>query len=157
MYCKNCGTEIRDDSQFCRKCGNKIEIKEENNEPVVEVEKISQEKTCCWSCKEEIDKRYETCPKCGVCIRIIVPKNPGIAAVLSFFVPGLGYVYNGKVAIGAIVVMIEIFLVVIAALLVRSNIEIYGIALFIVGVIFWIYSMYSSYNLAENINNERYK
>lgn len=31
MYCKNCGSQIDDDSKFCDKCGQTISKKEENN------------------------------------------------------------------------------------------------------------------------------
>lgn len=185
MYCKKCGTEIGDGSQFCWKCGNKIdqnelivEVEEKNeqknvqkneqvekNEPIVKVEKIEQveknipipEKTSCWNCKEEIDMRFDKCPMCGVCVRIIILKNPGIAAVLSFFFPGLGHVYNGKVAIGAMITIVEISIVAIIILLTRSSDVIYGLVLLVVGIILWIYSMYNSYDIAEDINYKQYR
>lgn len=162
MYCKKCGAEIRDDSEFCWKCGNKIEIKidikEEKIEPIVEVEKKAQEETHCWSCKEAIDSRHDTCPKCGIHIRIIVPKSPGIAAVLSFFIPGLGHVYNGKVAMGTMIIIIEMFLIGISVLLTRSpQRAIYGLVALIVFVIFWIYSMSNAHDIAEDINDKQYK
>jgi TM2 domain-containing membrane protein YozV len=157
MYCKKCGKELRDDGQFCWNCGNKIEIKEEKNEPVVEVEKNVPEEIRCWNCKEEIDKRCDVCPKCHMRVRIIVPKNPGIAAVLSFFVPGLGHIYNGKIAIGVTTTIIVIFLVGITALLARSYGVKYGIIALAIVVILWIYSVHSSYDVAENMNDKQYK
>ena len=33
-------------------------------------------------------------------------KNPGVAAVLSFFLPGLGQIYNGQILWGIIVMIV---------------------------------------------------
>lgn len=41
MYCKNCGSQIDDDSKFCDKCGQTISKNEENNS---NVEQSSNEK-----------------------------------------------------------------------------------------------------------------
>ena len=69
-------------------------------------------------------------------------KNPGVAAVLSFFFTGLGQIYNGKLlkglgfmALGAL----NIFLMFI-------------IIGFITGPLFWIYNIYDAYSDAERIN-----
>lgn len=157
MFCKKCGKEARDDSKFCWNCGSDIEIKEEKNGSTIEIEKIPPGKTNCYNCKEEINEKLDTCPKCGVHIRIIVPKNPGIAAVLSFFVPGLGYVYDGKVVIGVMVTIIELALIGLSALLMSSSRIMYGLGLLVVGIIFWIYCICNSYDVAERINNNQYK
>ena len=41
MYCKNCGSQIDDDSKICDKCGQTISKNEENNS---NVEQSSNEK-----------------------------------------------------------------------------------------------------------------
>lgn len=72
----------------------------------------------CPTCGNQIHLHAEICPKCGVrqpqsrsqelahddldfsatkAYLIATPKNPGLAAVLSFFVPGLGQIYNGEI------------------------------------------------------------
>jgi len=58
----------------------------------------------CVSCGEKINFNAEVCPKCGAKQPIernsgsaVVLKNPGVAAVLSFFIPGLGQIYNGEI------------------------------------------------------------
>jgi len=73
-----------------------------------------------------------------------VYKNPGIAAVLSFFYCGLGQIYNGQIAKGiGLVVIYAISLILISV---------------VVGVvttpILWIYGMYDGYKTAEKFNRE---
>jgi TM2 domain-containing membrane protein YozV len=66
-------------------------------------------------------------------------KTPGLAAVLAFFIPGLGHIYCGQIGKGVIFLLSFIlgsFLLVLP------------------GVIVWIYSMVSAYNLAQEINDK---
>jgi len=164
MYCSKCGKELRGDMQFCWNCGNKIEIIEEEIKPIeeketetVEPEKEILEKTFCWNCKEEIDKKMDVCPKCGTTVKLVISKNPGIAAVLSFLIPGLGHAYNGKITIGVIFPIVEILLIIISTYLIRTSKIIDGFILLILVTGIWIYGVYDSYKTAEKINNERYK
>ncbi|WP_197535229.1 hypothetical protein [Methanocella arvoryzae] len=65
-------------------------------------------------------------------------KNPLIAAVLSFIVPGWGQVYNGQGYLKGLMFMIG---------------ELIGLLFFIVpGLIVWVYGIYSAYKVADNIN-----
>lgn len=69
-------------------------------------------------------------------------KNPGVAAVLSFFICGLGQIYNGQIMKGIIFIIC------------------YGIAWaltlivigFLVVPVLWIWGMYDAYRTAEKIN-----
>ena len=69
-------------------------------------------------------------------------KNPGLAAVLSFFIPGLGQLYNGQFA------KFFLFLVLtgISGLLTLILIG------WLTGAIVWIWSMLDAYRYAENFN-----
>lgn len=71
-------------------------------------------------------------------------KNPGLAAVLSFFYMGLGQIYNGQIAKG------------IAFLVVYSISWILTIVVIglITTPILWIYGMYDAYKSAEKINQD---
>ncbi|MDE5413095.1 hypothetical protein [Alkalihalobacterium chitinilyticum] len=69
-------------------------------------------------------------------------KNPGLAAVLSFFCAGLGQVYNGEIAKG-IAFIIAYF---ISGLLMLVLIG------FITTPILWIWGMVDAYRTAERIN-----
>lgn len=71
-------------------------------------------------------------------------KNPGLAAVLSFFFMGLGQIYNGQIAKGvAFVIFYSISWV----------LWIVVIGIFITPVL-WIWGMIDAYKSAEKLNYE---
>lgn len=156
MFCKNCGREIRDDSQFCWECGTKVEAKkEESKEEPVTID-ISPKKIHCKNCDNEVYDKVEVCPHCGIRLRIVVVKNPGVAAVLSFFVPGLGYIYNGNIIIGIVFFMIEILLLGIDTYLFRSLQLREGLIFLVIIFILWVYNVYSVYIVTEKVNMRQY-
>ena len=65
MYCRNCGTEIGDDSTFCSKCGCIFE--EKKIEQVEKISDIEQGKRYCDKCGAEVYQDAIICPKCGCC------------------------------------------------------------------------------------------
>ena len=67
------------------------------------------------------------------------PKNPGVAAVLSFFVPGLGQIYNGQIGMGIVLLILTILLY-------------YTI---ILGVVLHLYLVYDAYTTATKMNNSK--
>ncbi len=69
-------------------------------------------------------------------------KNPGLAAVLSFFYMGLGQIYNGQIAKG-------IFFILAYTL---SWILIIVLIGFLTTPVLFIYGMYDAYKSAEKIN-----
>jgi len=67
-------------------------------------------------------------------------KSSGIAVLLSFFLPGLGQIYNGQIGKGVLFIFLAfIFL---------------GLSILLIGIPFylglWIYSMYDAYKTAES-------
>jgi len=78
-------------------------------------------------------------------VQQVVPKNAGIALLISFFVPGVGSLYAGKTNTGVVILIGYI----ISWLL---TIVIIGIA----GVIgFWIWGMVDAYQAAQAWNRAR--
>lgn len=71
-------------------------------------------------------------------------KNPGLAAVLSFFWMGLGQVYNGQIAKG-------VFFIILYGVSVLLMFILIG---FITTPILWIWGMYDAYKSAEKINQD---
>jgi len=50
----------------------------------------------CKDCGKQISRNAPTCPECGA-VYTKTTKRAGTAAVLSFFVPGLGQLYTGRI------------------------------------------------------------
>lgn len=72
-------------------------------------------------------------------------KNPGVAAVLSFFYCGLGQIYNGQIFKGIIMLVVYT----ISALLM------YVLIGFITTPILWIWGMYDAYRTADKMNRRK--
>ena len=102
----------------------------------------------CTRCGAQIFADAEICPKCGVRVEPIKTqqvqpnKNPGLAAVLSFFFTGLGQFYNGQIGKGVLFIVLGIVSI--------------GLMIFLVGFILYpillIYNVYDAYKSAEKIN-----
>lgn len=108
----------------------------------------------CTNCGEEIYREAEICPECGVRQRDPggstatssgsggQAKDPGIAAVLSFFFTGLGQLYNGEIGKGI-------------AFIVVQGIN-FVLIFFLIGLVtfplVWIFGIYDAYKSAERIN-----
>ncbi|AKB75149.1 hypothetical protein MSLAZ_1888 [Methanosarcina lacustris Z-7289] len=69
-------------------------------------------------------------------------KNPGFAAVLSFFIPGLGQIYNGQIMKG-------IVFIILASVFGFLTVVLIGYILY---PLFWVYNLYDAYNTAREIN-----
>jgi TM2 domain-containing membrane protein YozV len=64
-------------------------------------------------------------------------KNAGVAAILSFFFPGSGQVYNGETGKGIGILIGTII----------------GYFIFVIpGVIVWLYGLYDAYTTAQKMN-----
>jgi TM2 domain. len=69
-------------------------------------------------------------------------KNPGVSAVLSFFCPGLGQIYNRQIGWGFIFIISFIFCV--------------GLCFIVVGFVLtplvWIFGIFDAYTTAKKMN-----
>ncbi len=104
----------------------------------------------CSNCGAQIDIKAEICPKCGVRV-VQVPspvglptekKSEGISAILSFFIPGLGQIYNGQIGKGIVMIIVGVILAFTMVILIG----------FILYPIFWIWNIYDAYSIAKRIN-----
>ena len=81
-------------------------------------------------------------------LRAEVKRNPGVAAVLSFFWCGLGQIYNGQILRG-ILLMFLYGLLIAVALAYSSD---FGVVLFVFPFVLWIMGMVDANNTAKRIN-----
>lgn len=69
-------------------------------------------------------------------------KNPGIAAVLSFFWTGVGQIYNGQILKGLLLIVLQAVNAMLMWVLIG----------FITYPIVWIWGIYDAYKTAERKN-----
>lgn len=69
-------------------------------------------------------------------------KSPGLAAVLSFFWTGVGQIYNGQIAKGLILIVVQMINSALMFILIG----------FVTYPIVWIWGMYDAYRTAERLN-----
>ena len=69
-------------------------------------------------------------------------KNPGVAAVLSFFFTGLGQIYNGEIGKGILMMILQVVNIILMFVVVG----------FITFPVVWIWGMVDAYKRAEQIN-----
>jgi|SRR5271169_3262402 len=118
MYCSKCGSQIGN-ARFCSRCGTPLggiivpaPGAAAGAGPVPQV------------------------------VFIRAAKSPGVAVVLSFFMAGLGQIYNGQIGKG-VAFMIAYFC---------SLLLMWVLVGFIIAPILWIWSMVDAYKTAERIN-----
>jgi len=105
---------------------------------------MAKETKFCPNCGAEIDKEAEICPKCGVRVKVptVGAKSPGLAAVLSFLIVGLGQIYNGQIGKGIGLIICYVISILLCFVLIG----------FILLPILWIYGIYDAYTTATKIN-----
>lgn len=104
-----------------------------------------ERKVHCRDCGAVIDARAEICPECGIrqkaAKQASTSKDPGLAAVASFIIPGLGQVYNGQIAKGIV-----------------AGVIVVGLAITVVGLVvaipLWLYLVYDAYKVAESYGTD---
>ena len=74
----------------------------------------------------------------------VVPKNPGIALLISFFIPGVGSLYAGKVSTGVIILSCYIVSWILTIIII-GFIGVFG---------FWIWGMIDAYQAAQAWNRQ---
>jgi len=118
MYCSKCGSQIGN-ARFCSQCGTPL------GGMVVQAPGAAA--------------------GAGPAPHVVViraAKSPGVAVVLSFFMAGLGQIYNGQIGKG-VAFMVAYFC---------SLLLMWVLIGFIIAPILWIWSMVDAYKTAEWIN-----
>lgn len=73
-------------------------------------------------------------------------KNPGIAAVLSFFWTGVGQIYNGQLMKGLILIVVQLI----------NSALMFVLIGFITFPLVWIWGIYDAYQVADRMNKRSY-
>lgn len=92
--------------------------------------------------QSQVDPRSQAVPYSQAAPQMIVPKNPAIGVILSFFIPGLGTMVNGDVARGAIILGVYVLGWILAFFLIGIPI-LFGA---------WIWGMIDGYLSAQRWN-----
>jgi TM2 domain-containing membrane protein YozV len=69
-------------------------------------------------------------------------KNPGLAAVASFFFSGLGQIYNGEILKGVLLMVIQVINVLLMFVVIG----------FVTYPLVWVYGIWDAYKSAEKFN-----
>ena len=100
----------------------------------------------CKNCGAEIPgERPGNCPKCGAAHSASGVRNPVLAAVLSFIIPGFGQSYNGN-AIKGIGIFLGVLILWILSLLMYSGEMFIGI------LVLWIFGVFDAYRDSWRMN-----
>lgn len=75
------------------------------------------------------------------------PKNPTLAAILSFLINGLGQIYNGEIGKGILIFVIQLINLALMAIFIG----------FITAPIVFIWSVFDAYQVAQRINDQAMK
>ena len=109
---------------------------------------MTQETKFCHNCGTEIDTEATTCPNCGLLQHDKAlhteQKNPGLAAVLSFLIVGVGQIYNGQIGKGILFMVIQVinFVIMIFTLFLWTPVYLAVFA----------YAIWDAHNTAKKIN-----
>ena len=144
VKCSNCGTEVSDEAKFCNNCGSEIVVEEPVNDNGTKF---------CSNCGYEMPQATKFCPECGTPIDddpqvvntttvVNGDKTGAFAAVLSFFIVGLGQVYLGLTKKGILLFFGAIVSGVLMLILIG----------WITWLLVWGYAIYDAYKSAEKMN-----
>jgi TM2 domain-containing membrane protein YozV len=172
-FCRLCGANLISDSKFCAKCGQPVyeaptTIQETDYvdlshyaakpaaQPVYQQQEYQQPQAATAQLSMPSPEVYPpaaTAPFSATPTQQQAPvpvymgdrKNPGVAAVLSFFWAGLGQIYNGQLAKGLGFIVLYLFCVLLIFVV---------IGLILVPIV-WIIGMWDAYNTAKQYNEKQ--
>lgn len=145
MICNNCGMAVGETVKFCGGCGRSIAP---YGSAAIQTEAIDTTATAGTSLTSPMESQpfyypqqspYQYQMQANGYARPAMPyvkrKEPAVALLLSFFLPGVGQIYNGDIGKG-IAFMIGFWVLVWIG----------------IGLVFWIWAMIDAYQSATNIN-----
>ena len=119
VICPNCGKNTPE-GKFCESCGASVQTTQTFQQPVAQQPVYTQQPAAA----------------------VMQKKSAGVAVILSFFLPGLGQIYNGQIGKGIGMIILSVIFWLLSSILI-------GIPFYI---ILWVYGMYNAYSTANKIN-----
>lgn len=106
-------------------------------------------RSVCSGCAMEIDGKVvcKNCVEKSSKQTYVKRKEPILSLILSFFIPGLGQIYNGQATKGIVLIIAAVISVVLATVCIG------GLTYLLV----WLYAMFDAYVTAERINKGEVK
>ena len=120
VICPNCGKNTPE-GKFCESCGASVQTTQTFQQPVAQQPVYAAQQPAA---------------------AMMQKKSAGVAVILSFFLPGLGQIYNGQIGKGIILIILSVVFWLLSSIVI-------GIPFYI---ILWIYGMYNAYSTANKIN-----
>jgi len=157
-FCKQCGANLPSEGKFCYKCGQPLYAA---TTAIVQTDYVNlgpqQTAQHEYQPLEYHQHQSSTAPTPAATASqtqqqvpspAVVPdrKNPGVAAVLSFFWAGLGQIYNGEILKGICFMVLYAFSVLLCFVLIG----------FIILPVVWGMGMWDAYNTAKRYNDRIY-
>lgn len=169
-FCRLCGANLIAESKFCANCGQPIyeaptTIQETDYvdlrpqsaaQPVYQQQEYQQPQAATAQPSTPGLEAYPPAPaapfsatptpqQAPVPVYMADRKNPGVAAVLSFFWAGLGQIYNGQLAKGIGFIVLYAFCVLLIFVV---------IGIILVPIV-WIIGIWDAYNTAKQYNERQ--
>jgi TM2 domain-containing membrane protein YozV len=133
-FCDQCGNEVSADAQYCLSCGRKRQV----------------------SIKSPAPPLVSPAPPAPPVIT--ESKNTGIAALLAFFLPGIGHIYVGRIASGLVILAAYYILMILAIVSFSLGFFTLGVG-FIFAILLgigilavWAWQLFNAYKLAKQFN-----
>jgi len=135
-FCDQCGKAVPADAAFCPTCGRRRRASTELPPP----------------------PSVQTGPPAAPVITLSESKNPGIAALLAFIVPGIGHIYVGRIASGLVILAAYYILMILAMVSFSLGIFTLGAGFVLsiplgIGILaVWAWQLFNAYKLAKQFN-----
>ena len=127
MTCAACGVLVEESARFCPRCGEAVRPGAGGDSPPASRPGVVAANVS--------DGRLETI------VTVRHARNPGLAAVLSFFWCGLGQIYNGEIGKGIVFVLLYTVSLLLLFVLVG----------FVTTPLLWIWGVVDAYQTAERL------
>ena len=173
MYCPYCGASLEGDEIFCANCGSKLPTEKQQATTSGKTKNDTVTRKASSMQAQFAQQHVSSVPP----IQVVPPqpshvfatnrKEPWIAALLSFFIPGAGQIYAGKVArgigliliffLGPLVFFFGLFIPVIGfgmgsgGTMIGLTIMSFFIGM-IIYVVLFVWNIIDAYTLAEKYN-----